>query len=88
MQNETFAASAVKLASINTGAALSIAANTGTVGAVAGVLAATYSGIQIFKSLPWITEYVCAIRDGIRTRNWSRWRAIGRREEKASDDTK
>jgi hypothetical protein len=81
IQNETLAASAAKVAIVNTGALMSNAVSTGTVGAVAGVLAATYSAIQIVKSLPWITDYFIAVRSGLRG-DWAHWRSIARREEK------
>lgn len=83
--NETFAASAVKTAAVNTGAAISMASASGTIGAVAGVLAATYSAIQIVKALPWITDYFVAIRSGLRG-DWSHWRSIAKRTEKSGDD--
>ena len=86
MTNETFAASAAKVAGVNTGAVLSMATSTGTVGTVAGILAATYSAIQIVKSLPWLTDYIMALIAGARG-NWSHWRGIAKKEEKANGDT-
>lgn len=87
MINETFAASATKTAVVNTGAAISMSLNSSSIGAVAGVLAATYSVIQIVKALPWITDYFIAVRSGVRG-DWSHWRSIARKEEKGDVDTK
>lgn len=84
--NETFAASAVKAAAVNTGAAISMGLNPGTVGVVAGVLAGAYSFIQIIKSLPWMTDYFIALRSGLRG-DWSHWRSIARKEEHGNDNT-
>jgi hypothetical protein len=83
--NETFAASAAKVTAVGTGAAYSMVANSGAIGAVAGLLAATYSAVQIFKALPWITDYIIALRNGVFRKDWSHWRSIARRTEKASD---
>lgn len=85
--NETFAASAVKTAVVNTGAAVSMVTTTGNIGTIAGVLAATYSAVQIVKSLPWLTDYFVALRSGIRG-DWSHWRAIAKKEERSNGDTK
>jgi hypothetical protein len=86
MQNETFVASAVKVATVNTGAAISMAADhSGTISAIAGGLAAAYSLVQIIKALPWMTDYVVAIRAGLRG-NWSHWRSIAQRTEKSGND--
>lgn len=85
MQNETILASAVKVTAVNSGAALSMMTNTGVISAVAGVLAATYSLVQIVKALPWITDYVVAVRSGLRG-DWSHWRSIARRTEKPNDN--
>lgn len=85
MQNETILASAVKVTAVNTGAAISMITNTGAISAIAGTLAATYSAIQIVKALPWITDYVVAIRSGIRG-DWSHWRSIARKEERGDGD--
>jgi hypothetical protein len=87
MQNETLAASAVKVVSVGTGALVS-AANTGVIGAVAGIMAAAYSFVQIVKALPWLTDYFVAVRSGLRDGDWAHWRSIARREEKAHDDAK
>lgn len=87
MQNETLAASTTKVLAVNTGATLSMAVNSNAIGAVAGVLAATYSAIQIVKALPWITDYFVALRSGMRG-DWSHWRSIARREEKSGDNAK
>jgi hypothetical protein len=83
MQNETLLASAVKVTAVNTGAAVSMISNTGAISAVAGVLAATYSAVQIVKALPWLTDYVVAVRSGMRG-DWSHWRSIAKREEKSN----
>lgn len=85
MINETFAASATKAAVVNTGAAISMSLNSSNIGAVAGVLAATYSAIQIVKALPWITDYFVALRSGVRG-DWTHWRTIAKRTEKSTDD--
>jgi hypothetical protein len=85
MQNETLIASAVKVTAVNTGAALSMISNTGAISTIAGILAATYSAVQIVKALPWMTDYVVAIRSGIRG-DWSHWRSIARKEEKGDGD--
>lgn len=85
MQNETILASAVKVTAVNTGAAISMVTNTGAVSAVAGILAATYSLVQIFKALPWITDYIVAIGSGLRG-DWSHWRSIAKRTEKSDGD--
>jgi hypothetical protein len=84
--NETLAASAAKAAAVNTGAAISMSLNPGAVGVVAGVLAGTYSAIQIVKSLPWLTDYFIAVRSGLRG-DWSHWRSIARKEERGNDNT-
>lgn len=85
--NETLAASAAKVAAVNTGAAISMVTNTGAISAVAGVLAATYSAVQLFKALPWITDYIVAIGSGMRG-DWSHWRSIAKRTERSSDGDK
>ena len=85
MVNETLGASAAKTAAINAGAALSMATGTGLVGNIAGVLAVTYSVIQIVKALPWLTDYFVALRSGFGG-DWSHWRSIARRSEKSNDD--
>lgn len=87
MQNETILASAVKVTAVNTGAVISMVTNTGAVSAVAGVLAATYSAIQIVKALPWITDYIAAISSGLRG-DWSHWRSIAKRTERTTDADK
>jgi hypothetical protein len=84
--NETLAASAAKVTVVSTGAAVSMISSSGTIGAVAGLLAATYSAIQIVKALPWITDYFIAVRSGIRG-DWGHWRSIARKEEKGNDNT-
>jgi hypothetical protein len=86
MQNETFVASAAKVVSVNTGAAVSMATNPGTIGTIAGLLAATYSIIQIVKSLPWLTDYTIALCSGLFKKDWSHWRAIARRTERGTND--
>jgi len=86
MTNETFAASAVKVTAVNTGAAISMIHDSGSISTVAGVLAATYSVIQIVKALPWMTDYAIAVWSGIRG-DWSHWRSIARKEEKGNVDT-
>lgn len=83
--NETFTASAAKVTAVGTGAAYSMVANSGAVGAAAGLLAATYSAVQIFKALPWITDYIIALRNGLFRNDWSHWRGIAKRTEKAND---
>jgi hypothetical protein len=84
--NESLAASAAKVTAVTTGAAYSMVASSGAVGQVAGVLAATYSAIQIFKALPWMTDYIVAIRNGVFRKDWSRWHVLQRRTEKGGDD--
>jgi hypothetical protein len=91
MQNENFIASAVKVTAVNAGAVVSTMTNTGSgsISAVAGTLAATYSAVQLFKALPWITDYICAMRDGFFRHDWSHWRRIARKEETGdADNTK
>ena len=88
MTNETFVASAVKVTAVNTGAAVSMITNTGAVSAVAGILAATYSAIQIVKALPWLTDYFVALRSGLVHKDWAHWRSIAKRTEKTDGDTK
>lgn len=88
MITETFAASATKTAAVNTGAAVSMALNSGSVGTIAGILAATYSVVQIVKALPWITDYFVAVRSGIRDKDWSHWRSIAKKEERGDGDIK
>lgn len=85
--NETLAASAAKVTAVNTGAAISMITSTGAVSTVAGVLAATYSLIQIVKALPWLTDYIIALGSGLRG-DWSHWRSIAKRTEKAGDGDK
>lgn len=85
MINETFSASATKAVVVNTGAVISMSLNSSNIGAVAGVLAATYSAIQIVKALPWITDYFVALRSGVRG-DWTHWRTIAKRTEKSTDD--
>lgn len=80
--SETFAASAAKVVAVNTGAVTSMAISSSTVGAIAGLLAATYSTIQIVKSLPWITDYFIALRSGFKDKDWAHWRSIAKKQEK------
>ena len=84
--NETLAASAAKVAAVATGAGISMVHDSGAVGAVAGVLAATYSAIQIFKALPWITDYLVALRNGFFRKDWKRWHQLQRRSERGGDN--
>lgn len=86
MQNETLLASAAKVTAVNTLAGVSVVANTGAISAVAGTLAAAYSAVQIIKALPWITDYIVAIRSGLRG-DWSHWRSIARKEEKSNGNS-
>lgn len=87
MQNETLLASAVKVTAVNTGAAVSMITDTGTISAVAGMLAATYSLVQIVKALPWMTDYFIALRSGITRGDWTHWRSIARKGERNGNES-
>jgi len=86
MQNETLAASAAKVTAVTSGTLVSMVPNSGAIGAAAGILAASYSALQIIKSLPWLTDYFIALRSGLIHHDWRHWRSISRRNEKEDEE--
>ena len=86
MQNESLLASATKVVAVNAGAGASMALSSSNISAVAGLLAAIYSIVQIIKALPWLTDYAVALRSGFRG-DWSHWRSIARKEEKGNGES-
>jgi hypothetical protein len=87
---ESAGASAVKVAMVAGGAALSgMKSVSDSLGQTAQMLiwfiTIAYGFLQIIKCLPWFTDQSIAFWRGVRHRDWTRWFAIARRGEKSND---
>lgn len=88
--NETPAASAVKVVTVATGAAMSgmdsVAQSIGITGQdIIWCLTVSYGVLQVYKSVPWCVMQTIAIYRGLRYRDWTAFKAIAKRED-AEDD--
>lgn len=88
--NDTPAASAAKVVTLGTGAAMSgmdsVAQVLGSHGQdIIWCLTASYGVLQIYKSVPWCVMQTIAIYRGLRFRDWSAFKAIARREDTDKD---
>lgn len=89
--NDSLGASAAKVATVTTGAALSgmdsVTQAIGTHGQdIIWWLTASYAVLQLYKSVPWCVMQTIAIYKGIRYRNWSAFKAIAKREDRSDED--
>jgi threonine/homoserine/homoserine lactone efflux protein len=91
MMNESAGASAVKVAGLATGAAMSgmdsVTQAVGTHGQeIVWFLTVAYGVLQIVKSMPWLSMQSIAFYRGVRYRDWAAWRAIANREDREKDE--
>lgn len=88
---ESAGASAVKVTAIATGAAMSGMETVRETFGVTGqellwFVTFAYGVLQLYKALPWATLQTIALYKGIFKHDWREFRAIGRREQKATDE--
>lgn len=87
---ESAAASAVKVAAVGAGAAMSgMQSVTDSFGSTPQVfiwfITIAYGILQIVKCMPWFTDQTLAFWRGIRHGDWSRWQQLARRGEQSND---
>lgn len=87
---ESAGASAVKVAMVAGGAAMSDMKSIsdslgGTAQEIIWFVTIAYGLLQIIKCIPWFTDQTIAFWRGVRHKDWSRWFQIARRGEKSTD---
>lgn len=91
--SESIGASAVKVAAVATGAAMSgMQTVTQSVGITGQDLIWTvtfaYGALQVYKCVPWALYQTIALWKGVVRKDWSDLRAIAGREERADNGSK
>ena len=87
---ESAGASAVKVAMVAGGAAMSgMKSVSDSLGVTAQELiwfvTIAYGVLQLIKCAPWLSDQAYAFYRGVRYKDWARWVAIARRGEKSTD---
>jgi hypothetical protein len=84
---ESAAASAVKVAAVSAGAAMSGMQSVGdavgiTMQQIIWFITISYGVLQIIKCMPWLSFQAYSFYRGVRYNDWSRWVQIAQRSDK------
>lgn len=83
--SDGLAASAVKASFVYAGTAVSWFGDLSPLQLITAVLTCVYTALLVFKSIPWVTDYMRAINRGLHG-DWSYWWKLAKRGEARPDE--